>query len=216
MNLACEACFFRIGNSRNDGVLSWTARRMPFGLENVGQDKTERRVRPDFVLHCVLCFRGTQQGSEMQQAGATPAHPESPDSTKPLSKRTWNSSVWLKRAPRSLEHRTLGIRLRELVCNLPPTALGVTAGGATIQHTSRPGEVFNTNLNTCPHHRGQNHGSLLKKLFETHAKLYTKCNLIFKTHDRETTDRRSDCLRTSPRGGSLLALGRVMEKGTFP
>ena len=63
----------RIGKSHNDGILSWKARRMPFGLENIGQDKTQRRVRPDFALHCVLCFRGTQQGSEMQQAGATPA-----------------------------------------------------------------------------------------------------------------------------------------------
>ena len=50
---------YRIGTSRNDGTLSWKARRMPFGLENVGQDRTERRARPDFVLHCVLCFRGT-------------------------------------------------------------------------------------------------------------------------------------------------------------
>ena len=38
----------------------------------------------------------------------------------------------LKRAPRSLEHRTLGIRLRDLASYLPVTAFGVTAAGATI------------------------------------------------------------------------------------
>ena len=45
----------------------------------------------------------------------------------------------------SLDHHLLGIRHRELAGYLPLTALGVTAGGATIQRTSDQREVFSTN-----------------------------------------------------------------------
>ena len=38
-----------------------------------------------------------------------------------------------QRPPSRLEHRTLGIRLRELAGYLPLTVLGVKAGGGTIQ-----------------------------------------------------------------------------------
>ena len=188
---------------------------MPFGLENVGQYKTERRVRPDFLLHCVLCFRGTQQGSwrdasTVKSPGVTRFH-EPPVHTYMEFLRV------LKRAPRSLEHRTLGIRLRE-ARRQPPSdcAWGHTAGGATIQQTSRPGEVLNTNLNTCPFAEGKKHGSLLKCLLETHTKLCTRCNLILKTHDKGTMDRRSNNLRHLSARRIVARIGEGRGKGHFP
>ena len=76
--------------------------------------------------------------------------------------RTRRMPLVLKAAARSLEHRTLEIRHRELAGNLPLTALWVTAGGATIQQTSSHGEVFPTKTHICPCTEGKPHGSLVR------------------------------------------------------
>ena len=129
-----------------------------------------------------------------------------------------------RRPTRRLEHRTLGIRLRDLAGSrnsprsqrgahcvevagyLPLTALRVKAGGATIQHTSMHGEAFHSNQSTCPVSEGKPMEAFLRSCPGPTQKYSRNETSILKTHNRETMDPRSDCLRDSPRSGSPLVL----------
>ena len=161
---------------------------MPLGLENVGQDKTERRVRPDFVLHCVLCFRGTQQGSEMQQAGDA-SKVTAPGVTRfheTLVQRDMEFLRVLKRALSQL--RTPYPRNHPQRTRLQPPA--DRAWG----HSGRGHYPANLQARRGPKHPPKylsirQWQKPWKPLFfkccsKPTQKLHTKCNLILKTHNR--------------------------------
>ena len=71
------------------------------------------------------------------------------------TKATYNQSS-------QVEHHTLGIRHRELASYLPLTALGVTAGGATIQQNLQSWRGLRHEPEYLPIHGGQTRGSLLR------------------------------------------------------
>ena len=68
----------------------------------------------------------------------------------PLLQRPWNSSVFSKQPQAASNTFSSESSAENSPGYLPLTALGATAGGTTIQQTSRHGDVFSTILTTCP------------------------------------------------------------------